>query len=57
MQTIKKGGLIQGLGLLLKVQKSVLMSPLVQGQQQDLQKLHPSMRGFECKYHQMQGHN
>ena len=55
MQIIRKGGLKQGLILLLKEQKLVLMSPLVQDLQQDLQKLHPSMQGFECIYHQMQG--
>ena len=55
MQIIRKGDLIQGLNLHLKEQKLVLMSPLVQDLQQDLQKSHPSMQVFECKYHQMQG--
>ena len=55
MQIIRKEGLIQGLSQHLKEQKLVLMSPLVQGLRQDLQKLHPSMQGFECRYHQMQG--
>ena len=55
MQIIRKGGLIQVLNQHLKEQKLVLMSPLVQDLQQDLQKLHPSMQGFECKYHQRQG--
>ena len=55
MQIIRKEGLIQGLNLHLKEQKLVLMSPLVQGLQQDLQKSPPSMQGLECKCHQMQG--
>ena len=55
MQIIRKADSIQGLNLHLKEQKLVLMSPLVQDLQQDLQKLHPSMQGFECKYHQKQG--
>ena len=55
MQIIRKGGLIQGLNLHLKEQKLVLMSPLVQDLQQDLQRLHPSMQGSEYKYPQMQG--
>jgi len=55
MQIIRKGGLIQVLNQHLKEQKLVLMSPLVQVLQQDLQKSHPSMQVFECKYHQMQG--
>ena len=55
MQIIRKADLIQGLNLHLKEQKLVLMSPLVQDLQQDLQKLHTSMQGFECKYHQKQG--
>lgn len=55
MQIVRKADLIQGLNLHLKEQKLVLMSPLVQDLQQDLQKLHPSMQGFECKYHQKQG--
>ena len=57
MQIIRKEDLIQGLNLHLKEQKLVLMSPLVQALQQDLQKLHPSMQGFECKYLQIQGLN
>ena len=52
MQIVRKADLIQGLNLHLKEQKLVLMSPLVQDLQQDLQKLHPSMQGFECIYHQ-----
>ena len=55
MQIIRKAELIQGLNPHLKEQKLVLMSPLVQDLQQDLQKSHPSMQVFECKYHQMQG--
>jgi len=55
MQIIRKADLIQGLNLHLKEQKLALMNPLVQDLQQDLQKLHPSMQGFECKYHQKQG--
>ena len=55
MQIIGKVGLRQGLKPHLKEQKLVLMIPLVQDLQQDLQKLHPSMQGFECKYLQMQG--
>ena len=54
MQIIRKGDLRQGLNLHLKEQKLVLMSPLMQGLQQDLQKSHPSMQGFGCKYHQRQ---
>ena len=48
-------GLIPGLNLHLKEQILVLMSPLEQDLQQDLQRLHPSMQGSECRYHQMQG--
>ena len=55
MQIIRKEGLIQGLNQHLTGQKLVSKSPSLQGLQQDLQKLHPSMQGFECKYHQMQG--
>ena len=55
MQIIRKGGLIQVLNLHLKEQILVLMSPLVQDLQQDLQRLHPSMQGSECIYHQKQG--
>ena len=55
MQIIRKGGLKQGLSKHLKEQKLVLMSPSGQDLPQDLQRLHPSMQGFECKYHQMQG--
>ena len=55
MQIIRKAGLIQGLNLHLKEQILVLMSPLVQDLPQDLQRLHPSMQGFECKYLQIQG--
>ena len=55
MQIIRKGGLILGLKLHLKEQILVLMSPLEQDLQQDLQKLHPSMQGFESRYHQRQG--
>ena len=55
MQIIRKADLIQVLKLRLKEQKLALMSPLVQDLQQDSQKLHPSMQGFECKYHQKQG--
>ena len=55
MQIIRKADLIQGLNLHLKEQKLVLMSPLVQDLQQDLQKSHTSMQEFECKYHQKQG--
>ena len=57
MQIIRKEGLIQVLSQHLREQKLVLMSPLVQGLQQDLQKLHPSRQGFEYKYHQMQDRN
>ena len=57
MQIIKKEDLIQGLNQHPGAQKLVLMSPLMQGLQQDLQKLHPSMQGLECRYHQKQGHN
>ncbi len=42
MQIIKKEGLIQGLNLHLKEQILVLMSPLVQDLQQDLQIFHPN---------------
>ena len=56
MQIVGMEGLIQGLNRHLKEQKLVLMSPLVQDLQRDLQKLHPSMQGFECKYRQIQGH-
>ena len=55
MQIIRMVGLEQVLSQHLKEQKLVLMSPLVQDLQQDLQKLHPSMQGFECKYHQTEG--
>ena len=55
MQIVRKVGLIQELNLHLKERKLVLMSPLVQVLQQDLQKLRPSMQGFECIYHQIQG--
>ena len=56
MQIVRKGDLIQGLNLHLKVRKLALMSPLVQDLPQDLQKSHPSMQVFECKYNQIQGH-
>ena len=55
MQIIRREGLELELNLHLKEQKLVLMSPLVQDLQQDLQKSHPSMQGLVCKYHQMQG--
>ncbi len=55
MQIIRKEGLIQELIQRLKEQKLVLKSPLVQGLQQDLQRLHPSMQESECRYHQTQG--
>ena len=55
MQIIRKGGLIQVLNQHLKEQKLVLMSPLVQDLQQDLQKLHPSRLGLEYIYHQIPG--
>ena len=55
MQIIRMEDLKQGLNQHLREQKLVLMSPLVQDLQQDSQKLHPSMQGSECIYHQMQG--
>ncbi len=55
MQITRKGDLIQVLILHLKEQKLVLMNPLVKDPQQDLQRLHPSMQGFECIYLQIQG--
>ena len=54
MQITGKEGLIQGSNQHQVEQKLVLMSPLMQGLQQDLQKSHPSMQGFVYKYHQRQ---
>ena len=55
MQIVRKVGLIQELILHLKGQIWVAMNPLVQVQQLGLQKLHPSTKGFGCKYHQKLG--
>ena len=56
MQITRKEDLEQELSLHLKERKLALRIPSVQGQQPDLQRLHPSMQESECRYHQIRGH-